>query len=364
MRRNDGVPVLDRAAYGPSGAPSGWACWGHDVAVTTLQRAARHGPRHAYIVGGPEHVGKTTLALAFALALMCPDRDARGGACGQCATCRRIIRGTHPDVSNFDLARQALEDKGSSKHTALTIQTVRTITSSLTLRPLERPWRVVVIDDVETMQSAAQEAFLKTLEEPPPYAVIILLVTDPEVLLSTVRSRCQVVQLQRVATSHIAECLHAAGVEHSVADELAALSEGLPGWGFRAANDPELRETRAEMQRHASRWIANSTYDRVVMAVQAADAFGRDRSGSFELLDILAGMWRFIMLRQIGASSQETERTSDALTPAAVAHVRIEDLVTAVKSVQICQSDLLSNVRPRLAFESMVLDWPTVNSAG
>ncbi len=364
MRRNDGVHVLERAAYGPSIAPNGWACWGHDVAVTTLQRAACHGPRHAYIIGGPEHVGKTTLAHAFALALLCPDRDARGGACGQCATCRRIIRETHPDVSYFDLARQALEDKGSSKHTSLTIQTVRTITSSLTLRPLERPWRVVVIDDVETMQSAAQEAFLKTLEEPPPYAVIVLLVTDPELLLSTVRSRCQVVQLQRVATSHIGECLLAAGVERSVADELSALSEGLPGWGFRAANDPELRETRAEMQRHAGRWIASASHERLVMAIQAADAFGRNRNDSFELLDIVAGMWRSMLLRQVDSFTQGPMGTSNAVSQVPVAHINVVDLVTAVKSVQTCRSDLLSNVRPRLAFESMVLDWPTVASAG
>lgn len=363
MRRNDGAPVLERAAFGPTVAPNGWACWGHDAAVATLQRAVHNGPRHAYIVGGPEHVGKTTLAHAFALDLLCPTRDARGGACRECGTCRRIKRGTHPDVSYFDLARQEVEDKGSSKHTALTIQTVRTITASLTLRPLEGRWRVVVIDDAETMQSAAQEAFLKTLEEPPPYAVIVLLVTDPELLLSTVRSRCQVVQLQRVAQSHIGECLHTAGVERIVADELAALSEGLPGWGFRAANDPELRETRAGMQRQAGRWIASASYERLVMAVHAADAYGRNRTETFELLDIVAGMWRSMLLRQVGSVSPGTMGTSEALAQAAAAYVSVEELVLAVKSVQTCQRDLLSNVRPRLAFESMVLDWPAVSSA-
>ena len=359
MRRN---PSPDPVTFGPTVALNGWACWGHETAVATLQRAAVHGPRHAYIIGGPEHVGKTTLALAFALALLCPDRSASGEACGACPTCRRILRWTHPDVSRFDLDRQEAEGKGTTKHAAFTIQSVRDVGASLTLRPLEGRWRVVVIDDVETMQPAAQEAFLKTLEEPPPYAVIVLLVTDPDLLLSTVRSRCQILPLQRVAVPLIGDCLRAAGVESSLANDLASLSEGLPGWGFRAANAPELREARAALQRDAFRWLGSGHYERLVLAIQAADPFGRNRTETLETLDILLGMWRSIMLRRVGAQSDEPSRAIPAIGRFASADCDIDEVVAAVKSVQTCRADLLSNVRPRLAFESMVLDWPTLGS--
>lgn len=328
-----------------------------------FQRAVANGPRHAYIVGGPEHVGKWTLAQAFAQALLCSNQPASGTACGHCSTCRRIERGVHPDVARFDLDRQEIEDKGTGKHAALTIQTVRAVTASLSLRPMEGAWRVVIVDDVETMQAPAQEAFLKSLEEPPPYAVILMLVTDPDLLLSTVRSRCQIVQLQPIAVSTISACLRAAGVDAPLADTLAGLSEGLPGWSFRAANEPSLRESRAELQRDAARWMGSTLYDRLVVAMQTAEQFGRDRSGVLERLDVLLGTWRSLLLKRAGALPESQAHVPDMVDQLSVARCGVAELVAAVKSVQTCRSDLLSNVRPRLALESMVLDWPTLISA-
>lgn len=359
MQPRQGNPT-DQINYAPASADHGWRCWGHHAAVETLQRAVVSAPRHAYIVGGPEHVGKTTLALAFAQALICQHRIPLGAACGDCAACRRVARWVHPDVTRFDLERQALDDKGSGKHTTLTIDTVRAVTASLGLRPLEGAWRVVVLDDVETMQRPAQEAFLKTLEEPPPYAVILMLAADPDALLSTVRSRCQEVLLQPLPEPTIRASLEAAGVDPTDAAELAGLSNGLPGWAFRAANDPALRAMRAEMQVEASQWLVATTYARIVRALQLADQFSRDRAGVFERLDILLGVWRSLLMQRLGVMPLPQARVHGVSGNVPVTRLSITQLITAVRSVQTCKQDLLANVRPRLAMESMVLGWPAL----
>ena len=85
---------------------AGWRVWGHDHAVRELQSAVARGPRHAYILSGYHHVGKTALALEFARAILCERPPSPGLACGECSTCRRIARGTHPDVTVFDLERR------------------------------------------------------------------------------------------------------------------------------------------------------------------------------------------------------------------------------------------------------------------
>jgi DNA polymerase III subunit delta' len=228
---------------------------------------------------------------------------------------------------------------------------------------MEGEWRVVVVDDVETMQGPAQEAFLKSLEEPPPFVVILMLVTDPDVLLSTVRSRCQIVQLQPVATPTISSCLRATGLSAELADELAELSEGLPGWSFRAANDPSLRDARVQLQRDAVRWLDSALYDRLVMAMQIAEQFGRDRSGVLERLDVLLRTWRKVLLHRLGVPLERQGHVLDTTHQLSVAECSVAELVVAVKSVQTCRSDLLSNVRPRLALESMVLEWPRLEPA-
>ncbi len=351
------------SSFAPIPTAAGWRCWGHDRAVAQFQRATESGPQHAYILGGPKHVGKTTLATEFARSLLCLHGIRASEPCGACATCRRILRGVHPDVTRFDLDRQILEDKGNSKQTTLTIQTIRQITSSLSLRPMEANWRVVLLGDAETMQEPAQEAFLKTLEEPPSYAIILMLATDPELLLETIRSRCQIRTLQPVPVATIEQCLQASGVENGRARKIAELAEGTPGWAFRAANEPALLEDREERRNHAARWVTGSPYERVVMAIQTADQFSGDRTDTFGRLTALTGVWRGVLLKRVGVG-QEIPHCSDAKhhAPIEFSNSTIAELATAVESVQTCMSDLEANVRPRLALESMVLLWPKTDA--
>lgn len=340
--------MSESPAIVPAPAPTGWRVWGHERAVADLQRAAAHGPRHAYILTGPDAIGKRTLAVEFARALICERPVAPGIPCGTCSRCRRVLRGVHPDVTVADLTTQAAAEKASSasRNTSLTIATVRDISSNVALRPVEADWRVAIVDDVETMQETAQEAFLKTLEEPPAYTVILLLTADVDLLLPTILSRCVTIPLQVVPAPTIAGALAASGVDAERAGSIAELSDGRIGWAFEAAANPALVERQESLHQDARRWAHASDYDRLVRATTLADRFTKDREAVFAELLAVQLEWR----RALIASVQTA--------PGAAASPR--GLVTAVRSVERCIQDLEANVRPRLAMQSMVLQWPAL----
>ncbi|MEA2595284.1 MAG: polymerase subunit delta [Thermomicrobiales bacterium] len=317
--------------------------------------------RHAYLFAGAEGIGKTTLSRAFCQALICQEPPDLGVSCGGCLACRKIARSVHPDVQTFSLAGQAAGQKGT-KNISLTIETVRELCATASLRPMEGRWRVLIVEDAETLQGIAQEALLKTLEEPPAFMVMILLANDAEVLLPTIRSRCQVVELRPVHRSVIRDGLIASGVPADRADELAALAAGSPGWARRAVDEPKLVEQRRQAVVRALDWITGSGYERLVAAVRIGDSFTKRRSETFADLDTLLGVWRDALLLRAGQPDYLTFRGQrDRLDDVAGAWP-IEAVHRAVRSVQECIADLEANVRPRLALEAMVLQWPTQQS--
>ncbi len=345
---------------------AGWPVWGHEPAVEALRQAiVRDRVRHAYLVSGPESVGKTTLATAFAQALFCRQPPRPGDACGECAACRKVIRGVHPDIQTFSLAGQAAAAGGKgTKNTSLTIDTVREICATAALRPMEGRWRVVLVDDAETLQDVAQEAFLKTLEEPPSFLVLILLCNDAELLLPTVRSRCQLIELRPVPRGMIRAGLIGLGCDAELARTLSGMASGAPGWAIAAWRNPALLEERRATVAKALDWITGSGYDRLVTAVRLGDGFTKRRGETFAELNTLLGVWRDVLLLRTQQREYVTflEDVQQAyLVLQTLPDWAIEDIHRAVCSVQTCIADLESNVRPRLAMEAMVLQWPTVS---
>lgn len=320
-----------------------WPIWGHAHAVRELRAAVTRGPHHAYIVSGYPQLGKRTLAIAFAQALLCMNPPEPGDACGACRSCLRIARGSHPDVSEWNLARQqqTAEKSSTSRNLTLNISTVRAISSGLALQPFESRYRIVIVDDVETMQETAQEAFLKTLEEPPPYAVIVLLTSDSELLLETIRSRSTVIQLQPVPTGVIAEGLRSQGVESGQASDIADASEGRPGWAIRAVADRTILAERRGLYTEAQRWIEADRYNQLIEATRLGEAFGKDRDAVYTKLAALQHQWRNELLASL--ENRSNDRSTAALQ--------------ALKSIDTCFSDLDANVRPKLALQTMVLQW-------
>jgi DNA polymerase-3 subunit delta' len=263
-------------------------------------------------------------------------------------------------VQLFSLATQAaLAENSSGKNTTLTIETVRQVGAATVLRPLEARRRIIMVDDAEMMQGVAQEALLKTLEEPPTAVVLLLLADDAETLLPTIQSRCRLITLRPVSRAVIQTMLTAAGVGDAPAAELAALAGGSPWWARHAVIDPTSRTTRQEAVERALNWIDGSTYERLVTAIRLGDRFAKRRDESFAELDLLLGVWRDALLLRVGLPDLLTFRGHAERLTNLARDWDLAMLQRAIAAVRTCVADLEANVRPRLAIEAMVLQWPT-----
>ncbi len=192
---------------------------GHKLAKKTLQRAASDGrAAHAYLFRGPEGVGKKLTSIAFAKTLNCPDKGAEH--CG-CSVCSRIDGGIYPDVSIFEYA-----DKKT-----ISVDNVREeIERGIFLKPFESTYKIFIVDDAERMNTSAQNAFLKTLEEPPPHSIIILITRLPSMILPTIRSRCHAVAFGKLDGEIAREKLREKGdMEEKDIDLAVKIAGGSPG---------------------------------------------------------------------------------------------------------------------------------------
>jgi len=200
------------------------AITGHRPVLELLARASAQGTLPpSLLFSGPEGVGKRTAAIALAQALNCERPPAFGpgrDACGECAACTRIARGVHADVLVIEPG-----DSGSIK-----TEQVRDAIDRSAYRPFEGKRRVVVIDGADQLVLNAQDAILKTLEEPPSASVFVLVTDRPDVLLPTVRSRCQRLRFGPLTPSEVADVLmRDHGMSEPAARAAAAASDGSIG---------------------------------------------------------------------------------------------------------------------------------------
>jgi DNA polymerase III subunit delta' len=197
---------------------------GHRRIVGLLTRSIREETLPpSLIFAGPAGVGKRLVALSTAQALNCTARK-DGDACGTCAACSRIARGVHPDVLLVEPG-----DTGTIK-----IDVVRDIIDRAGYRPFEGRRRVVIIDGADALVPQAQNALLKTLEEPPSLSVFLLVTSTPDTLLATVRSRCPRLQFRALDTADVAAALVKKGRSETEARAIAATANGSLGAALEA----------------------------------------------------------------------------------------------------------------------------------
>ena len=173
---------------------------GHDRIVTLLRSNLRNGRfPHAFLFVGPDGVGKRTFARKLAQALLCErNPEALLDPCEACPGCVQAAAGTHPDL--LEVARP--EDRQE-----LPIRVIRDLCAEFSLKPGRGIRKVAIVDDVDDMNDEAANAFLKTLEEPPPGAVLILIGSSAELQLETIVSRCQVTRFEPLPEQVLAELL-------------------------------------------------------------------------------------------------------------------------------------------------------------
>jgi DNA polymerase-3 subunit delta' len=221
---------------------------GHAHALELLSRAvARDSLPPTQLFAGPSGVGKRLVALALAQAVNClspvPFGEGRD-SCGKCASCTRIARGVHPDVIRLEP-----DDEG-----AIGIDDVREVLGQVGYRPFEGRRRVVIVDEADGLGAPAQSALLKTLEEPPPTTMFILISSRPDALLATVLSRCSRLRFMGLSSAEIARALVQRGRSEAEAHAIAATADGSVSRALDARGDDsvEARRTAAAVLRQVA----------------------------------------------------------------------------------------------------------------
>jgi DNA polymerase-3 subunit delta' len=318
-------------------------------------RAVRGDVAHAYGLFGPRSIGKRTVALRIAQTLNCLDPQRPAGGCGTCLSCIKIERGVHPDV-------QLIERDPKLKDIA--IEQVTEMQQDLALRPLEGRKRIVIIDDAGELNLFGQDALLKTLEEPPPHAVLLLITPAAAVLSETIRSRLQPLTFRHVRTAEIAASLTARKIRDALA--IAASADGRPGLALRLSSDEGGERTgRKALEAELIKLVSSGLTDRFAWAAALADE-NEPRKRS-QAIDLRFGNWSELLrdaavaARGAGVPPLRPDRAAETGRIASGASAR--ELVDAVLLVEKLRRDLAWNANARAMLELFALKLPYVAGA-
>lgn len=227
---------------------------GQQNLTSTLKSSIQSGRlAHAYLFCGPRGVGKTSCARIFARTINCLSPTPDGEACGQCESCRAIDKGNSFNLMELDAASNNSVDD------------IRAVTEQVAIPPQVGKYRVFIIDEVHMLSSAAFNAFLKTLEEPPSYAVFILATTEKHKVLPTILSRCQIYDFKRITIADIVDHLAYVAEKEGIKADRRAL-----GLIARKA-DGAMRDALSIFDQIAASCHGDITYDAVVANLNVLD---------------------------------------------------------------------------------------------
>lgn len=323
---------------------------GHQWAVDLLaDHVAYRRERHAYLITGPQGIGRRTLALRFAQSLNCPNPSLPGQPCLQCVSCRRFASMQHPDLSLV-----AAENVGE----VLKIDQVRELLHTLSLSPYEAKYRLALILRFEEANTSASNAILKTLEEPPPPVVLILTANSVENLLPTIVSRCEVIRLRPLSLEATAQGLQAVkGMPADTAIQLAHISAGRPGYAIRLYQQPELLEQRQSWVEGLFHTLAGSRRERFASAIELVRNHDELRS----MLQVWLTLWRDVLLRSTGITDSLTNPDYLSQLERLAQQVTLRDARLYARSIESTLNRIDHNVNARLALEVLLIDFPRVN---
>lgn len=227
---------------------------GQQALTTTLKNAVKSGKlAHAYLFCGPRGVGKTTCARIFAKAINCEHPTQEGEACNECESCKAFTEGRSYNIFELDAASNN------------SVENIKTLMEQTRIPPQVGRYKVFIIDEVHMLSTAAFNAFLKTLEEPPAHVIFILATTEKHKILPTILSRCQIYDFERMTVPNIINHLKAVAEKENIQYEEQALNI------IAEKADGGMRDALSIFDQAASFSQGNITYQKVIEDLNVLD---------------------------------------------------------------------------------------------
>ena len=332
-----------------------WSVYGQGHILRQLEPSLRQGRlAHAYLLTGPPRVGKMTLAVNLAQGVNC--LQGPGIPCGECSQCARIVAGNHADVR---VVRVVQREEGGPARTVIGIDDIKDLLHQVSLKPYEGRCTVMVVEGAELMSDEAANALLKTLEEPPPQVLILLLTASADALLATIKSRCRTLELLPVPREEMVRRLvEEYSIEPGRAERLATLSRGCIGWAINALENPQVLEQRGADLEQIWEVCQSGLPERFNYANELAGRFSRDRNAGRELLFLWLQWWRDLVLVKEGAEDYVLDRERLPQLRQQAAGLSTAQVVVFLKALERCLEALDSNANARLALEVLMLGLP------
>lgn len=327
---------------------SNWDLTGHEWAVDMLKKHVIHGTtRHAYLFCGPPGLGRRTLALRFAQALNCTTPVDKGIPCGQCRDCKQIESMQHADLTVI----QADGEGG-----VLKVDQIREARKTLILKPYMSKFRVALFLRFQEANDNAANALLKTLEEAPSYAVLVLTADNPEQLLPTIVSRCEVLRLRPLSVEEVQKGLENRGIEKGRAKLIAHISGGRFGYASRLVEDDALLDKREERLNDLLTLLPASRVEKFAYA----DKLSRDKDSMRQAILFWLSYWRDVMLRTAQAETPLVNVDRNVEIEGLAGQLDLSAARKVVEKLENALEQMEKNVNPRLLAEVLLLDLPKV----
>jgi DNA polymerase-3 subunit delta' len=312
---------------------------GHDRNIEMLRRSLLNGKTaHSYLFEGVNGSGRKKTAIALIQALFCtalPD-----DACGLCSSCRKIEHGNHPDIHLISPS----PDKRD-----ISVDQLRELQHDLSLRPYEAPRKACLIDPAERMNASSANSLLKTLEEPPGNALIILLTENAGMLLPTVRSRCQLVRFAPLSPEHLLTLLKRSGMASDAAALIAPMSGGSLERALELDNEALVARREAVLSK-----VSQININQISTVFDASEELSGNRDATLELLDMLLSFYRDAV--HLGAGNVEIVNQSVRSSIEFIATRRsMPRNLEMLERIYQTRRDVQRNANPKLALDHLFL---------